>query len=64
LIPHFEESIIGDKESLLDNVALLKGMEKYCPNGHVLIEHLPDELIPLAKKGIDKIAKENNITWE
>lgn len=64
LIPHFEESIIGDKESLLDNVALLKGMEKFCPNGHVLVEHLPDELIPFAKKGIDKIAKENNITWE
>ena len=39
-------------------------MEKFCPNGHVLVEHLPDELIPFAKKGIDKIAKENNITWE
>ena len=63
LLPHFEESIIGEKDSMLDNDALLSGLNKVNPHAHVLIEHLPDGDIPKALMGLNKVAKQNNIVW-
>ena len=64
LLPHFEESIIGQSESLLDEQAFLKGMQRVAPGSHILIEHLPDEKIPLAAQGLRRAAAEAGINWE
>ncbi|NQW20092.1 MAG: sugar phosphate isomerase/epimerase [Chloroflexi bacterium] len=64
LLPHFEESIIGQPESLLDNEALLLGLQKVNPKAHVLVEHLPDDKIPVAAAGIRKIAEQIGIKWD
>jgi sugar phosphate isomerase/epimerase len=64
LMPHFEESIIGQPESLLDNEALLVGLQKVNPNAHVLVEHLPDDKIPVAAAGIRKVAERAGIVWD
>jgi sugar phosphate isomerase/epimerase len=64
LLPHFEESIIGQPESLLDNEALLLGLQKVNPKAHVLVEHLPDDQIPVAAAGIRKIAEKVGIQWD
>jgi sugar phosphate isomerase/epimerase len=64
LLPHFEESIIGQPESLLDNEALLLGLQKVNPKAHVLVEHLPDDKIPVAAAGIRKVAERVGIEWD
>ena len=64
LLPHFEESIIGQPESMLDNEALLLGLQKVNPKAHVLVEHLPDDKIPLAATGIRDIAERIGIKWD
>ena len=64
LLPHFEESIIGQPESMLDNEALLLGLQKVNPKAHVLVEHLPDDKIPLAAAGIRDIAERIGIKWD
>lgn len=62
LVLHIEETVIGD--GLLDQGAFLKGMAKGCPNGYVIIEHLPDEKIPQAKAALDRVAERLGIRWE
>jgi sugar phosphate isomerase/epimerase len=64
LLPHFEESIIGQPESMLDEQAFLKGMQKVCPGGHILIEHLPDEKVPIAAEGLRREAQKAGIVWD
>ena len=64
LLPHFEESIIGQPESLLDNEAFLTGLQKVNPKAHVLVEHLPDDKIPVAAAGIRKAAERAGIEWD
>jgi sugar phosphate isomerase/epimerase len=64
LLPHFEESIIDQPESLLDNEALLVGLQKVNPKAHVLVEHLPDDKIPVAAAGIRKVAERVGIEWD
>tara|TARA_B100001971_G_C17847097_1_gene361535 strand:+ start:175 stop:600 length:426 start_codon:yes stop_codon:yes gene_type:complete len=64
LLPHFEESIIDEPESLLDNEALLVGLQKVNPKAHVLVEHLPDEKIPFAASGIRRVAERVGIEWD
>ncbi len=64
LLPHFEESIIGEPESLLDNEALLVGLQKVNPKAHVLVEHLPDDKIPIAAAGIRRVAERVGIEWD
>lgn len=64
LLPHFEESIIGQPESMLDEKTFLLGMQRVCPDGHVLIEHLPDEKVPLAAEGLRKVAVAAGIKWD
>lgn len=64
LLPHLEESIIDQPESLLDNEALLLGLQKINPKAHVLVEHLPPEKIPLAAEGIRRVADRVGIKWD
>ncbi len=64
LLPHFEESIIGQPESMLDEEAFLLGMQKAAPDAHILVEHLPDEKIPLAADGIRAVAERVHIKWD
>lgn len=64
LLPRFEESIIGQPESMLDQQTFLKGMERVCPGAHILIEHLPDEKVPLAADGLRQEAVKAGIEWE
>ena len=61
LVVHLEETIIG--EGILDQHTFVKRFEEFCPDGHILIEHLPDEDIPKAKSAIDSVAKDLGITW-
>ncbi len=63
LLPHIEESIIGQPESLLDNETLLLGLQKVNPKAHVLVEHLPDDKIPVAAEGIRKVAEKVGSAW-
>ena len=49
LLPHFEEAVIG--RGLLDQETFLRRMRLARPGAHVLIEHLPDELVPAARDG-------------
>ncbi len=64
LLPHFEESIIGQSESMLDQRTFLQGMQRVCPDGHILIEHLPDDKVPLAAEGLRRAASEAGIFWD
>ena len=54
LLPRFEEEVIG--RGMLDQHEFLTGMQEVCPDGHVLIEHLPDELVPAAAQGLRRAA--------
>lgn len=64
LLPKFEESIIGQPESMLDQATFLHGMQKVCPDAHILIEHLPDDKVPLAAEGLRREAAEAGISWD
>ena len=64
LLPRFEESIIGQPESMMDQAAFLVGMQRVCPNAHILIEHLPDDKIPLAAEGLKRAAELAGIAWD
>ncbi|MEX0927615.1 MAG: sugar phosphate isomerase/epimerase family protein [Dehalococcoidia bacterium] len=61
LLPHFEEAIIG--RGMLDQETFLQGMQRVCPTGHILVEHLPDEKVPIAADGLRKAAKRAGIEW-
>jgi MinD-like ATPase involved in chromosome partitioning or flagellar assembly len=64
LLPHFEEEVIGAPKAMLDEVAFLKGMQRCCPKGHVLVEHYPDEKIPLAAAGLRRAAEKAGVAWD
>ncbi|MSQ07928.1 MAG: sugar phosphate isomerase/epimerase [Dehalococcoidia bacterium] len=64
LLPHFEEEVIGAPRAMLDEVAFLKGMEKACPKGHVLVEHYPAEKLGVAADGLRKFAQTAGIKWD
>jgi sugar phosphate isomerase/epimerase len=49
---------------IFDNVTCLKRFEACCPDGFVLIEHLPDELIPAAKRALDDEASRAGLAWK
>jgi sugar phosphate isomerase/epimerase len=63
LLPRFEESIIGQPESMMDHATFLQGMQRVCPDAHILIEHLPDDKIPLAAEGLMREAELAGIAW-
>jgi sugar phosphate isomerase/epimerase len=64
LLPRFEETIIGQPESMLDQAMFLRGMQAACPDAHILIEHLPDDKIPLAAEGLKREAELAGINWD
>ena len=61
LLPRFEEADIG--HGMLDHAALLRGMREHCPDGHLLIEHIPDHRFPAARSAILRLAEEAGVTW-
>lgn len=56
------ECLLG--EGLFDQVAYLQRFEAVCPNGFVLIEHLPNDQIPAAKRNLDRAAEKAGIPWK
>lgn len=62
LVLHLEEVVLGD--GLLDQATFLRRMQKSCPEGYVIIEHLDDEDIPRAKVSLDSAAREAGVTWQ
>lgn len=62
LLPRFEEEVIG--HGMLDQHEFLTGMQKVRPDGHVLIEHLPDELVPAAAQGLRRAAESAGIVFD
>jgi sugar phosphate isomerase/epimerase len=55
------ECLLG--EGQCDQVAYLQRFEQCCPDGFVLIEHLPDEKIPAAKRNLDRAAAMAGLAW-
>ena len=62
LMVRFEEEEIGS--GMLDHVAFLQGMQRVCPDGHVLIEHLPPERYADAAVEYRKYASIAGIEWD
>ena len=62
LMVRFEEAEIGS--GMLDHVTFLQGMQRVCPTGHVLIEHLPPERYAAAAVKYRKYASIAGIEWE
>lgn len=61
LVLHLEECVIG--EGLLDQATFLDLFEATCPDGYVMIEHLPDDKVPQAKQALDAAATRAGLTW-
>ena len=62
LMVRFEEEEIGS--GMLDHVAFLQGMQRVCPQGHVLIEHLPPDRYADAAVEYRKYASLAGIEWD
>ncbi len=62
LMVQFEETDIGT--GLLDHEMFLRGMQRVCPEGHVLIEHLPTDHYADAAVEYEKIALRAGIKWD
>ena len=62
LMVRFEEAEIGS--GMLDHIAFLQGMQRVCPTGHVLIEHLPPDRYADAAIEYRKYAKIAGIEWD
>ena len=62
LMVRFEEAEIGS--GMLDHVTFLQGMERVCPTGHVLIEHLPPERYATAAVKYRNYASIAGIEWD
>ena len=54
LVVHIDEVIIGSGS--LDYILFLKRLQSSCPDGYILVEHLPDEKIPLARQALVEAA--------
>lgn len=61
LVLHLAECPIG--EGLLDQATFLQLFEAACPDGYVMIEHLPDEQVPAAKRALDAAAAAASLAW-
>lgn len=61
LVLHLEECVIG--EGLLDQETFLHLFEAACPDGYVMIEHLPDDKVPAAKRALDAAADRAGLSW-
>ena len=61
LIDTFDKNI---GKGLLDQETFLRRMGSASPDAHVLIEHLPDELVPAARDGLNAAAARAGIAWD
>jgi sugar phosphate isomerase/epimerase len=59
---HIREVVIG--EGRLDQETFLRRFEAACPDGFVLIEHLPDDRVPKAKAALDAAARRAGLRWK
>jgi sugar phosphate isomerase/epimerase len=62
LLPHLVEEEIG--KGMLDHVTYLRRMQKACPSGHVLIEHIPKEKFASAFAAVGDISGKAGVTWD
>ena len=62
LMVRFEEAEIGS--GMMDHIAFLQGMQRVCPTGHVLIEHLPPDRYADAAIEYRKYATIAGIKWD
>jgi len=49
---------------LFDQETYMRRFERCCPDGFMLIEHLPDEQIPAAKQQLDRVMEQAGLTWQ
>jgi len=61
-VVHIDEVLLGTGTMNYD--IILPRMLEMCPNAYVLIEHLPDEKVPLARAAIGQIAQRLGITFD
>ncbi len=61
LLPRMRECLLG--EGYCDQVTFLQRFEASCPSGFVLIEHLPDDQIPAAKRNLDSAVQRAGLRW-
>jgi sugar phosphate isomerase/epimerase len=59
LVLHIDEVLLGTGN--LDYQLFLQRFEACCPDGYTLIEHLPDEKIPLARKALLLAAERSGV---
>ena len=62
LLVHFEEEDIGS--GLMDHELFLREMQRVCPDGHVLIEHIPPEKFAEANRQLMAFSDRAGIVWE
>jgi sugar phosphate isomerase/epimerase len=62
LVVHIEEVVIGN--GTLDYDLFLNRFQKYCPDKYLLIEHLPDEKVSLARQALVEKAQKIGIPLE
>ncbi len=59
LVVHIQEVVIGSGN--LDYDLFLKRFQAFCPDAYLLIEHLPDEKVPLARQALLQKAREAGV---
>ncbi len=62
LVLHIEEVPLG--QGVIDHAAWLTALNEIAPRAWVLIEHLPPELIPEAKRVLDAAMAEAGLSWD
>lgn len=62
LVLHIEEVPLG--QGVIDHAAWLTALNEIAPRAWVLIEHLPPELIPEAKRVLDAAMAEAGLDWD
>ncbi len=62
LMVRFEEAEIGTGK--LDHLIFLEGMQRVCPTGHVLVEHLPPDRYADAARKYRKYAPLAGVEWD
>ena len=61
-VVHIDEVLLGTGSMNYD--IILPRMLKECPNAYVLIEHLSDDKVPLARAAIGKVAQRLGIEFD
>lgn len=56
------ECVLGT--GLFDNAVFVQRFEQCCPDGFILIEHLPDAQIPAAKEALDRVVSGSRLRWQ